>query len=148
MDVMRSGSRPTTEGPAPEFAGKVQIEILFRATPPGRGRGFSVTFEPGARNAWHSHPGGQALIVTAGEGVVQSWGGPTEHIYPGDDVYSPPGEKHWHGASPDRPMTHIAIQEAIDGKDIDWAEKVNDAQYRSGAESTSDGPVDRSGQKR
>jgi quercetin dioxygenase-like cupin family protein len=148
MDVLRRDSRPTTEGPAPQFTGKVQIETLFQAAPPGRARAFSVTFEPGARNAWHTHPGGQALIVTAGEGVVQSWGGPAEHIHPGDVVYCPPGEKHWHGASPDRSMTHIAIQEAIDGKDLAWAEEVSDAQYRAGAEGTSARLEDTSGRNR
>jgi quercetin dioxygenase-like cupin family protein len=148
MDVLRRGSRPTTEGPAPGFTGKVQIETLFQAAPPGRARGLSVSFEPGARNAWHTHPGGQALIVTAGEGVVQRWGGPAERIHPSDVVYCPPGEKHWHGALPDRPMTHVAIQGPIDGKDLDWAEEVSEAQYCAGAESTSDGLVVGSGRKR
>jgi quercetin dioxygenase-like cupin family protein len=136
MEIMRKGSRPTINGPAPEFTGKVQIEPLFHAVAPGRALGFSVTFEPGARNAWHTHPGGQALIVTAGEGVVRSWGGPVEHIHPGDVIYCPPGEKHWHGALADRMMTYIAIQEAIDGKDLDWAEKVSDAEYLSAAKPT------------
>jgi quercetin dioxygenase-like cupin family protein len=139
MEVMRRGSRPTMEGPAPEFTGKVHIETLFQAAPPGCARSFSVTFEPGARNAWHTHPGGQALIVTGGEGVIQSWGGPAEHLHPGDVVYCPPGEKHWHGALIDRAMTYIAVQEAIDGKDLNWAEKVGDEEYLSAAQGTARG---------
>jgi quercetin dioxygenase-like cupin family protein len=126
MEIKRSGLRPTSEGQPGLFTGKVRIEILFTGSPPGRAQGQSVTFEPGARNAWHTHPAGQALIVTAGEGVVQSWGGPVEHVHPGDVVYCPPGEKHWHGASPDSQMTHIAIQEEIDGKVYNLTEKGSD----------------------
>jgi quercetin dioxygenase-like cupin family protein len=133
MDVRRKGSRPTMEGPAPEFTGTVQIETLFMAAAPGRSRSFSVTFGPGARTAWHTHPGGQALIVTAGEGVIQSWRGSPEHIHPGDVVYCPPGEKHWHGALTDRGISYTAVQEAIDGKDLDWAEMVAEAEYQSAA---------------
>jgi quercetin dioxygenase-like cupin family protein len=130
---MRSGSRPSSEGLPGLFTGKVRIEILFTGTPPGHAIGQSVTFEPGARNAWHSHPAGQALIVTAGEGVVQSWGGPIERIHAGDVVYCPPGEKHWHGAAPDNRMTHIAIQEEVGGRVYNWMEKGSEGQPRSEA---------------
>jgi quercetin dioxygenase-like cupin family protein len=123
LDIKRSGSRSTSEGPADWFSGEVRIELLFEPTLPGRAQGQSVTFEPGARNHWHTHPAGQALIVTAGEGLVQAWGGPVEHVHPGDVVYFAPQEKHWHGASPDSRMTHIAIQEEIDGKVVDWIER-------------------------
>ena len=130
MDIRRSGSRSSSEGPTEWFTGKVRIEPLFQASAPGRVQGASVTFEPGARSAWHSHPLGQTLIVTAGRGFVQRWGGPVEEIDPGDVVLCPPGEKHWHGATPDSAMTNLAIQEGLDGKAVEWMEKVSDEQYR------------------
>jgi quercetin dioxygenase-like cupin family protein len=130
MNITRGGSRSSSEGPTESFTGKVRVEPLFKAIAPGRVQGANVTFEPGARTAWHTHPLGQALIVTAGHGFVQSWGGPVEPIHPGDVVSSPPGEKHWHGAAPDRGMTHIAIQEELDGKAVHWLEKVGDEDYR------------------
>ncbi|HEX9340908.1 MAG TPA: cupin domain-containing protein [Thermoplasmata archaeon] len=130
MDIKRVGSRSSSEGPAERFIGKVRIEPLFQANAPGRAEGARVTFEPGARTAWHAHPLGQTLIVTAGRGFVQSWGGPVEEIHPGDVVSCPPGEKHWHGATPDSAMTHIAIIEPLDGKTADWMEHVSEEQYR------------------
>ena len=130
MDIKRSGSRSSSEGPTEWFTGKVRIEPLFRASAPGRVQGASVTFEPGARAAWHTHPLGQTLIVMAGRGFVQSWGGPIEAIHPGDVVSCPPGEKHWHGPTRDSAMTHIAIQEELDGKVVHWMEKVSDELYR------------------
>ena len=130
MDIKRSGSRSSSEGPMESFTGKVRLEPLFRSTAPGRVQGASVTFEPAARSAWHSHPVGQTLIVTAGRGFVQSWGGPVVEIHPWDVVSCPPGEKHWHGATPDSAMTHIAIQEELDGKVVTWMEKVSDDIYR------------------
>jgi len=130
MDIKRSGSRSSSEGPTDWFTGKVRVEPLFQASAPGRVQGASVTFEPGARSAWHTHPLGQTLIVTAGRGFVQSWGGPVEEIRVRDVVSSPPGEKHWHGATPTSAMTHIAIQEAVDGKVVNWMEKVTDEPYR------------------
>lgn len=130
MDIKRSGSQPSGKGPAEYFTGSVRIDPLFEAKDRARAGGASVTFEPGARTAWHSHPLGQTLIVTAGCGWVQRWGGPIEEIRPGDVVSIPPGEKHWHGASPTTAMTHIAIQEYLDGKAADWMEKVSDEQYR------------------
>lgn len=139
MNITRSGSRRTSEGPAEWFTGKARIEALFEARPPGRAQGVSVTFEPGARNAWHTHPAGQVLIVTEGHGVVQSWGGPVEHIDPGDVVFCPPNEKHWHGAAPENTMTHIAIQEEIDGKVVHWVESVGDAQDPPAARGTMKG---------
>ena len=130
MEIKRSGSRSSSEGPAESFTGKVRLERLFQASAPGRAQGASVTFEPGARTAWHTHPLGQTLIVTAGNGFVQVWGDAVEEIRLGDVVSSPPGEKHWHGATPDSAMTHIAIQEALDGKAVNWMEKVSDDLYR------------------
>src|SRR6266540_3643978 len=130
MDIKRSGSRSSSEGPKETFTGKVRLEPLFQASAPGRVQGSSVTFEPGARAAWHTHPLGQTLIVTAGKGLVQRWGGPVEEIHPGDVVRIPPGVKHWHGASPATGMSHIAIQEAVDGRNVDWLEQVSDEQYR------------------
>ena len=121
MDVRRSRSRHSGKGPAEWFTGNVRIDPLFEAPAPARVRGASVTFEPGARTAWHTHPLGQTLIVTAGCGLAQRWGGPIEEIRPGDVVWFEPGEKHWHGASPTTAMTHIAIQEALDGKAVDWS---------------------------
>ncbi len=130
MDVKKAGSHPPTEGSVDRFTGKVRLEPLFQASPPGRVQGARVTFEPGARTAWHSHPLGQTLIVVAGRGLVQSWGGPVAEIQAGDVVSAPPGEKHWHGATPDSSMTHLAIQEALDGEAVHWMEKVSDEQYR------------------
>ena len=129
MDISRSGSQPTNVGPAEWFTGTVHVTMLFAADEPGRVSGGSVTFEPGARTAWHSHPYGQTLVVTAGRGRVQRWGGPVEEIGPGDVVRFPAGEKHWHGAAPTEAMTHLAIQEHLDGKTADWMEKVSDEQY-------------------
>ena len=128
MEIMRAGSRASAKGPADWFTGTVRIDRLFNPHAPERVQGASVTFEPGARTAWHTHPLGQTLIVTAGFGRVQRLGGPVEEIRPGDVVWFAPGEKHWHGASPDTAMTHIALQEVQDGK-VDWMEKVADAQY-------------------
>jgi quercetin dioxygenase-like cupin family protein len=130
MDIKRNGSQPSGKGPADYFTGTVRIGPLFQAPDPARVRGASVTFEPGARTAWHTHPLGQTLIVTAGFGRVQRDGGPIEEIRPGDVVWFALGEKHWHGAGPTTAMTHIALQEALDGKVVDWMEHVSDAQYR------------------
>jgi quercetin dioxygenase-like cupin family protein len=129
MDIKRSGVQPSGKGPADWFTGDVRIDPLFQAPDPARVAGASVTFEPGARTAWHTHPLGQTLIVTAGRGRAQREGGPIEDIRPGDVVWFPPGEKHWHGAAPTTAMTHIAIQEALNGKVVDWMEKVSDDQY-------------------
>ena len=129
MKLRRCGSQPSGKGPAENFTGNVRIDPLFEAPDPARMRGASVTFEPGARTAWHTHPLGQTLIVTAGCGRAQRWGGPIEEIRPGDVVWFPPGEKHWHGAAPTTAMTHIAIQEQLDGKVVEWLEHVTDAQY-------------------
>ena len=131
MDIKRNGSRPSGTGPAEYFTGSVRIDPLFQASAPARVVGASVTFEPGARTVWHSHPLGQTLIVTAGCGWAQHDGGPVEEIRPGDVVWFPPGERHWHGATATTAMTHIAIQEALDGKTVDWLEKVSDEQYRA-----------------
>jgi len=130
IDIKRVGSRPSQKGPEEWFTGTVRIDPLFAATEPARVSSAHVTFEPGARTAWHTHPLGQTLIVTAGLGWVQSEGGPVEEIRPGDVVWFPPGLKHWHGASATTAMTHIAIQEALNGKNVDWMEKVRDDQYR------------------
>ena len=129
MDIRRMGSHPSNKGPAEYFTGAVRIDPLFKPEEPARALGASVTFEPGARTAWHTHPLGQTIIITAGCGRAQKWGGPIEEILPGDVVWFPPGEKHWHGASPNSPMTHIAIQEQLDGRTVDWLEKVSDEQY-------------------
>ncbi len=131
MDIKRSGSRPSGKGPAEYFTGAVRIDPLVEAPDPARVRGASVTFEPGARTAWHSHPLGQTLIVTAGCGRAQRWGEPIEDIRPGDVIWFSPGEKHWHGATATTAMTHIAIQEQLDGKTADWMEKVSDEQYQA-----------------
>jgi len=131
MEIKRSGAQPSTRGPDEHFTGAVRIDSLVRAEDPARVLAVSVTFEPGARSAWHTHPLGQTLIVTAGCGMVQSWGGPLVTIRPGDVVWCPPAEKHWHGASPTTAMTHIAIVEQLDGKAVDWMEKVSDEQYRA-----------------
>jgi quercetin dioxygenase-like cupin family protein len=130
MEIKRSGSRTSDIGNAEYFTGTVRIEPLFEAPEPARVRGASVTFEPGARTAWHTHPLGQTLIVTAGSGLAQSWGGPVQKIEPGDVIWFAPGEKHWHGAAPTTAMTHIAIQEQLDGRAVEWMEKVTDEQYR------------------
>ena len=156
MEIKRSGSQPSGEGPADWFTGRVRIDPLFEAreyvvagdrridreaageaasdraitSQPADVRGASVMFEPGARTAWHTHPLGQILIVTAGCGLAQRWGGPIEEIRPGDVIWFSPGEKHWHGATPTTAMTHIAIQEALNGKPVDWMEHVTDQQYR------------------
>ena len=129
MEIKRCGSRPSAKGPGEYFTGTVRIDPLFEAADPAHARGASVTFEPGARTAWHTHPLGQTLIVTSGIGRVQKWGGPVEEIRPGDVVWFEPGEKHWHGASPTVAMAHIAIQEALNGKVVDWMEKVSDEHY-------------------
>lgn len=129
MDIMRVGTRPSGKGPADWFTGTVRIDPLLQAQEPARVAGASVTFEPGARTAWHTHPLGQTLIVVSGLGLVQREGGPVEEIRPGDVIWFPPGEKHWHGASATVAMTHIAIQEAQDGKVVDWMEHVSDEQY-------------------
>lgn len=129
MEIIRVGSQPSVKGLADWFTGTVRIDPLFHASAPARGSGASVTFEPGARTAWHTHPLGQTLIVSAGCGRVQQEGGPVEEVHPGDVVWFPPGVKHWHGAAPDTAMTHVAIQEALDGKAVDWLEKVSDEQY-------------------
>ena len=131
MDIKRSGSRPSGKGPAEYFTGNVRIDPLFEAPDPARARGASVTFEPGARSAWHTHPLGQTLIVTSGCGWVQSEGAPKMEIRPGDVLWCPPKEKHWHGATPTTAMTHIAIQEQLDGKVVEWLEKVSDEQYEA-----------------
>jgi quercetin dioxygenase-like cupin family protein len=131
MDIMRSGSQPSGKGPTDWFTGTVRIDPLFTAPAPARVTGAAVTFEPGARTAWRTHPLGQTLIVTAGCGRVQRQGGPIEVIRPGDVIWIPPGEKHWHGAGPTTAMTHIAVQESLDGKAVDWMEHVTDEEYLS-----------------
>jgi len=130
MEIKRSGSQPSTEGSAEYFTGSVRLDPLFRAPEPARVAGSSVTFEPGARTAWHTHPLGQTLIVTAGCGRAQRWGGPVEEIRPGDVVWFAPGEKHWHGAAATTAMTHVAIHEQLDGEAVRWLEHVSDEQYR------------------
>ena len=129
MTIDRNGSRPSGKGPDDYFDGAVRIDPLFQREDPARVAAAMVTFEPGARTAWHTHPLGQSLVVTSGRGLAQRWGGPIEEITPGDVVWFPPGEKHWHGASPTTAMTHIAIQEKLDGKTVEWLEKVSDDQY-------------------
>jgi quercetin dioxygenase-like cupin family protein len=131
MEIKRSGSQPSGKAPADWFTGTVRIDPLFQANSPARAFGNSVTFEPGARTAWHTHPLGQTLIVTAGFGLARRWGGPIEEIRPGDVISFSPGEKHWHGATATTAMTHIAIQEQLDGKIVDWMEKVSDEQYQT-----------------
>ena len=129
MEIKRSGAEPSGKGPSDWFTGTVRIDPLFEAPAPARGFGATVTFEPGARTAWHTHPLGQTLIVTSGLGWVQQSGGPKEEIRPGDVIWFPPGEKHWHGAAATTAMTHIAIVEQLNGKSADWMEKVSDDQY-------------------
>ena len=129
MEIIRAGTAPSGKGPTDWFTGTVRIDPLFNPIDKARVQGAQVTFEPGARTAWHTHPLGQTLIVTSGRGCVQRWGGPIEEIHPGDVVWFAPGEKHWHGASAQTAMTHIAIQEVKDGKVVDWLEKVSDVEY-------------------
>jgi quercetin dioxygenase-like cupin family protein len=131
MEIKRIDSQPTRKGPAEWFTGSVRIQPMFESPEPARARGASVTFEPGARTAWHTHPLGQTLIVTSGLGWAQREDGPIEEIRPGDVVWFVPNEKHWHGATPTKAMTHIAIQEALGGKVVDWMEHVGDAEYQS-----------------
>lgn len=130
MQIKRAGSQPSTQGNADWFTGTVRLDQPFQAADPARVSGAFVTFEPGARTAWHTHPLGQTLIVTAGCGLAQSKDGPVERIHPGDVVWFAPGERHWHGATPSTAMTHIAIQESLDGKAVEWLDKVTDEQYR------------------
>ena len=133
MDIKRSGSQPSGKGQEDWFTGTVRIDAPFQADEPARVSGATVTFEPGARTAWHTHPLGQTLIVTAGLGWAQREGGPVEEIRPGDIVWFAPGEKHWHGAAPTAAMTHIAIQERLNGSPVDWMEHVSDQQYQHSA---------------
>lgn len=135
MEIKRSGSQPSGRGPADWFTGAVRIDPLFEAAAPARVRGAGVTFEPGARTAWHTHPLGQTLIITAGAGRVQREDGTVEEVRPGDVVWFPPNEKHWHGATPTNAMSHIAIQEALEGKVVEWMEHVSDEEYSAKAES-------------
>ena len=129
IEIMRNGSRPSQKRPAEYFTGAVRRDPLFQAQDPSRTSGSSVTFEPGARSAWHTHPLGQTLIVTAGTGWVQQESGAKHEIKPGDVIWTPPGVKHWHGATATNGMTHIAIQESLDGKNVEWMEHVSDEQY-------------------
>jgi quercetin dioxygenase-like cupin family protein len=129
MTVGRAGAQPSVQGPAQNFTGPVRVDPLFAANAPSRVSGAYVTFEPGSRSAWHTHPLGQTLVVTAGTGWVQQEGGRKQEIKPGDVVWTPPGVKHWHGGTATAAMTHIAIQEALDGKTVEWLEKVGDEQY-------------------
>ena len=131
MNIKRIGSQPSTKGSEEYFTGRVRIDPLFQAHDPARAVGANVTFEPGARTAWHTHPLGQTLIITYGCGWIQCWDCPKEEIHPGDVVWIPPGEKHWHGATATTALAHIAIQEQIDGKTADWMEKVSDEQYHN-----------------
>jgi len=132
MDIQRNAAQPSGKGPADYFTGAVRIDTRFQAPAPARVGGAIVTFEPGARTAWHTHPLGQTLIVMVGLGWVQREGGPVEEIRPGDVVWIPPGEKHWHGATAGNGMSHVAIAEALDGRAVDWMEPVTDAQYLAG----------------
>jgi quercetin dioxygenase-like cupin family protein len=129
MEIKRAGSQPSARGSSDYFTGTVRVDPLFQAPAPSRVSGAAVTFEPGARTAWHTHPLGQTLVVTAGSGRVQRWDGPVEEIRPGDVVWFPPGEKHWHGAAPTTALTHIAVQEQLNGKNVEWMEHVSDEQY-------------------
>ncbi|MGB6134140.1 MAG: cupin domain-containing protein [Acidobacteriaceae bacterium] len=130
MEIQRAGTQASRRGPAEYFTGTVRVDPLFEAPEPARVVGASVTFEPGARTAWHTHPLGQTLVVTAGCGRAQRWGGPIEEIRPGDVVWFAPGEKHWHGAGPETAMMHIAVQEKLEGRTVDWLEPVSEEQYR------------------
>src|SRR5215203_3043767 len=145
MEIKRSGSEPSGKGPDDYFTGTVRIDPLFSPPEPSRVAGALVTFEPGARTAWHTHPLGQTLIVTAGVGRVQGWSGPVEEIRQGDVVRIQPGQKHWHGASPNLAMAHIAILEQLDGKSTDWMEKVSDAQYLAPVQQQQSKPVGQAG---
>ena len=145
MEIKRSGSQPSGKGPAEYFTGTVRVDPLVQAPAPARVVGVSVTFEPGARTAWHTHPLGQTLIVTSGRGLAQRQGGPIEDIRPGDVVWIPPGEKHWHGAAATTAMTHLAIQEQLDGKAVEWLAKVSDEEYRGALRES---PADVSGRAR
>ncbi|MES2973732.1 MAG: cupin domain-containing protein [Pseudomonadota bacterium] len=129
LKITRNGSAPSAKGPAENFNGSVRVDSLFRADEPARVSGGLVTFDAGAHTAWHTHPLGQTLIVTQGVGLVQRWGGPVQEIRPGDIVWIPPGEKHWHGASPTNGMSHYAISEVLNGKSVDWLEKLTPGQY-------------------
>jgi len=129
MEIRRNGTRPSNKGPADFFTGAVRVDPLFQVGEPMRLSAGSVTFEPGARSAWHTHPMGQTLVVTAGSGWVQAWGGPVQEIGPGDVIWTPPNEKHWHGAKSTTPLSHIAIQEALNGRVVEWMEKVGNDQY-------------------
>ena len=131
MEIKRSGTQASVKGHSYWFTGAVRVDPLFDAPDPARAVGASVTFEPGARTAWHTHPLGQTLIVTAGSGLAQRWGGPIEPIRPGDVIWFSAGEKHWHGAAPTTAMTHIAVQEKLNGKAVDWMEQVSDDQYQA-----------------
>jgi quercetin dioxygenase-like cupin family protein len=131
MHIKRNGSQPPRKGSADWFTGTVRVDPLFHAPPPARTAGSSVTFEPGARTAWHTHPLGQTLIITAGVGWVQEENGPIDVVHPGDVIWFPPAVKHWHGATPTTALTHIAIQESLDGRNVDWLTKVTDEQYRN-----------------
>ncbi len=136
MNIKRNGSQPSAKGPSDYFTGRVRVDMPFQGTEPARVSGATVTFEPGARTAWHTHALGQTLIVTSGCGRVQRWGGPVEEIRPGDVVWIEPGEKHWHGAAPTTAMTHIAIAEVLDSKVVNWMEQVSNDQYRIEPEAT------------
>lgn len=129
MTIAHAGSQASSKGPGQNFTGSVRVDPLFASHPPSASSGAYVSFEPGARSAWHTHPAGQVLIVTAGVGRVQRWGGKVEEIRPGDVVWTPPGVKHWHGAAPATAMTHIAIQDTANGRNVEWMEKVSDEQY-------------------
>lgn len=129
MEIKRCGSQPSNRGSADWFTGQVRIDPLIQPVAPARTAAANVTFEPGARTAWHTHPLGQTIVVTSGCGRAQCWGGPIEEIRPGDIVWFPPGEKHWHGAAPKTAMTHFAVQEQLDGKAVEWLEPVSDADY-------------------
>lgn len=133
MIIHRAGSRASTSGSADYFTGRVRIDPVIETAEPARGRAAVVTFEPGARTAWHTHPLGQTLVVLSGLGLVQSWGGPLEEIRPGDVIWFEPGLKHWHGASPKTAMSHLAMQEALNGSPVDWMEHVSDEQYSAAA---------------
>ena len=131
MEIKRAGSQPSTKGSAEYFSGTVRVDPLLQAAPPARVVAAIVTFEPGARTAWHTHPLGQTLVVTAGFGRAQRWGGAIEELHPGDVVWFEPGEKHWHGASPTTALTHLAVQENLDGRHVQWMEQVTDEQYQT-----------------